>query len=102
MEKEILIKLKEHRSLIASEVLEENITTEELNSRLLNRQAIIHEYLRTSGRAKEFLNFVSKLGAAELYTTGRQHLKRISRERLVQFGMTDLIQALENQGWEVA
>lgn len=102
MEKETLIKLKEHKSLIAGEVLEEDITTEELSRRLITRQAIFHEYLRTSGRAKEFLNFVSKLGAAELYTTGRQHLKKISRERLVQFGMTDIISILENLGWEVA
>lgn len=102
MHKQLVDQIEERKFDIMEEFVNSESDQESFNDRLMTRQAILHEYLIQSGRSKEFLSFLRKNEAVELYETGKyQQTKRISKERLEMFGMTDMIPALTSKGYHV-
>jgi len=103
MQQATIDQIQENKFDILEEFVESESSQEDFNDRLLTRQAILHEYLKRSGRKREFQTFLVKFGMDTMYETG-VHVKgkKISKERLELFGLTDIIPKMQSLGYNVS
>lgn len=103
MQQTTIDQIEENKFDILEEFVESESSQEDFNDRLLTRQAVFHEYLKRSGRKKEFTNFLIKFGMDTLYETGvHAKGKKISKSRLELFGLTDIIPRMKQLGYNVS